>query len=187
MVTKQNGGARLAPDIEHDKAVFKAWMLQLTAAVIGLPTGPRFCLVLQDPPAGHLSKWARALLPPNLEKGYRPGVWVNFRDKDSLEDALRGWIVEIDELDQALDERYRNALERFVVKSEDRVAGRMHPRHTCFVGSVRDPETARLLARSDAFRVMNFTPAIPAWPDEERDLLWAELICRAKENSFTGQ
>lgn len=136
-------------DEEHDpqqmrmkKTFIFKWMVMAIAAAYK-PDGHAAAgmLVFQGPQYIGKTKWLLSLTPPELQLAV-DGKIVDTRDKDSVKQTVRYWLVELGELDATFKKSDIAALKAFITRSRDMFrppyarAECDFPRRTVFFGSV---------------------------------------------------
>jgi hypothetical protein len=136
---------------------FKRWLIQCCAAAdyaknANNPTAlAKFESVLVFFGAQGTKKTAfiRAILPKELSSYVIEGVSLDLNSKDSILQALSGWITELGELDSTFKRSDISAIKAFLSKDVDVVrkpyakAASKMPRQTSFMGSVNEEKFLR--------------------------------------------
>ncbi len=94
--------------------------------------------------------WIASLFPrEHLNEFFKDGVMLKLKDKDSLIENTKYWVVELGEFGKSLKENDRDEMKAFLGKKFDEFrppyarSARKHPRHTAFIGTINDYEFLR--------------------------------------------
>jgi len=139
------------------KIAFKRWFLQCVAAADNAEKTPHktalskyeSILTFYGFQGVGKSSFIRALLPTEIKLHYIDGHLLDLNNKDSIMQALQGWIVELGELDSTFRRSDISALKAFMSKSKDVIrlpyakASTTMPRQTSFIASVNEEKYLR--------------------------------------------
>lgn len=127
----------------------RKWLIQCVALALNdseTPVGSEGVLVLQGSQGLAKTSFFRILTP--FPRWFVEGAVIDLKNKDSIINALSGWITELGELDATL-QREQSSLKAFITNTEDRVRppyGRTAtraPRRTSFCGTVNQDDYLR--------------------------------------------
>lgn len=174
---------------EYALQIITVWLTQCIAALDGAKRTPRkdfiakfeLCLVFAGKQGGRKTSWFKALLPNYLDEYYVEGVSLILDEKDSIKQAVSGWIVELGEIDSTFRKSDIAQLKAFLSKRIDairlpyaRVASNF-ARRTSFCGSVNEMEFL-----NDATGNRRFLPLVILSCNKDHDIdlqqLWAQML-----------
>lgn len=127
----------------------RKWLIQCVA--LGLndsktPIGADGILVLQGSQGSGKTSFFRTITP--CRRWFVEGAAIDVKDKDTMINALGGWITELGELDGTL-KKEQAALKAFITQTNDRIrlpyakAPISEPRRTSFCGTVNQEDYLR--------------------------------------------
>ena len=141
----------------------RKWLIQCVALALNdseTPVGSEGVLVLQGSQGLAKTSFFRILTP--FPRWFVEGAVIDLKNKDSIINALSGWITELGELDATL-QREQSSLKAFITNTEDRVRppyGRTAtraPRRTSFCGTVNQDDYLRDTTGSRRFWTIPIT------------------------------
>lgn len=145
--------SRICSILGIEKQIYKTyvtkWLIQCVA--LGLndskyPVGAEGVLVLQGAQGSGKTSFFRTITPN--AQWFVEGASIDVKDKDTVINALRGWITELGELDGTL-KKEQSALKAFITQRNDFIRvpyakeGILEPRRTSFCGTVNQEDYLR--------------------------------------------
>lgn len=178
---------------EEAKNLFiRRWLLTAVAAV-DLPEGldAAGALVLQGPQGLGKTWWIRKLCPmPGIVK---TGMWLNPKDRDSLMQAIRYWIVELGELGATFRSTDIEILKAVLTNENDILRrpygenSQIYPRRTVFAASVNESIYLYDKTGNRRFWTVECT-FINSYHQIDMQQLWAEvydLYCQGESHQLS--
>lgn len=133
---------------EHERMKFllvRRWLITACALAMKENVDSAGCLVLQGAQGIGKTWWVRKLVPEkDMNELIRTGANLNPRDRDSLSQFIRYWIVELGEIGSTFRKVDIDALKAFITDDKDilrRPYGRgdqVYSRHTAMIASVNE-------------------------------------------------
>lgn len=170
------------------EALMYRWLIGAVASAC-TPTGvdSSGILVLQGPQNLGKTWWVRKLVPDDqLPDVVKTGSMIDPRDKDSVEQNVAKWIVELGELDATFKRSEIAALKAFLTNDRDifrksfaRRAG-TYPRRTAFVASVNPIEFLVDSTGNRRFWTIQ-CKKIDSYHNVNMQQLWAEVYYKWKQ------
>lgn len=170
---------------DYKYRLLEAWLIstvRIAHNTLSNPVNMEGALILQGGQGVGKTRWTKALLPKIVKPYFAEGKSLDPKDKDSVHQATKYWIVELGEMDSTFKSE-QSKLKQFFTNSYDEyrlpyaITSDKHPRITSFVGTVNKQEFLKDDTGSRRWWVI---PVIDVNHDLmesiDKDQLWGEVM-----------
>lgn len=133
---------------DYKYRLLEAWLIstvRIAHNTLSNPVNMEGALILQGGQGVGKTRWTKALLPKQVKPYFAEGKSLDPKDKDSVKQATKYWIVELGEMDSTFKNE-QSKLKQFFTNSYDEyrlpyaIAEDKNPRLTSFIGTVNKEE-----------------------------------------------